>query len=284
MNDIQRLERIYGIAGRELRSMLMALDPLAYDDAKGRLVMAKSRELARTLNVAVVQWADYAVPRAYAKGERIARTALEILGKKPKRMQLYDRTVKIKDDAAMYLIRANNSIPATVGEYMALMALAAQKSQSMPIQEFEFAQAADRIREWAQTALRLEQSAKTLAAKLRDFFTSFVSDDRYIEVKGKRWSMRKYSRLVARATLGQAQTGATLDLCNIYDNDLVQFSSHGTTCEICAPYEGRVFSLSGRHPVYPKLDAIPPHELHPNCEHSILPTSELAIEARGRFG
>jgi len=57
----------------------------------------------------------------------------------------------------------------------------------------------------------------------------------------------------------------------------VQVSSHGTVCEICAQYEGKVYSISGKTLGYPILDARTP--FHPNCEHSLLPTSPEAILA-----
>ena len=60
---------------------------------------------------------------------------------------------------------------------------------------------------------------------------------------------------------------------------------HGTTCALCAPYEGRVYSRSGTDPDFPplaaafgKVDPAGPDTLantwlniHPNCLHVLLP-------------
>ena len=60
---------------------------------------------------------------------------------------------------------------------------------------------------------------------------------------------------------------------------------HGTTCKLCAPYEGRVYSKSGNDPDFPpladafgKVDTAGPDiltntylNLHPNCLHSVYP-------------
>jgi hypothetical protein len=96
------------------------------------------------------------------------------------------------------------------------------------------------------------------------------------------YNLGAYARMVARTTLREAQTQATLDLCATYENDLVEVSYHGTDCDICLEYEGKVYSLSGNDPNYPVLDEQPP--FHPNCKHDILPTSEAEISVREREG
>ena len=77
------------------------------------------------------------------------------------------------------------------------------------------------------------------------------------------------------------QTGATLDLCRQYENDLVEVSDHSCDCEECEEYEGNIYSISGTHAKYPALGDSPP--FHPNCKHSLHPTSEEAVWARSEF-
>ena len=68
------------------------------------------------------------------------------------------------------------------------------------------------------------------------------------------------------------------------DWDLWQISKIGSTCPICAPLEGRVYSKSGTDPNYPplalafgKIDPAGADDLsntylniHPNCLHSLV--------------
>jgi len=49
--------------------------------------------------------------------------------------------------------------------------------------------------------------------------------------------------------------------------DLVYVNYVGITCELCAKYQGRVYSISGRDPRFPKLEVRPPY--HSHCVHSI---------------
>ncbi|HHY74043.1 MAG TPA: minor capsid protein [Bacillus bacterium] len=58
-------------------------------------------------------------------------------------------------------------------------------------------------------------------------------------------------------------------LNRIKDNniDLVYVNEVGITCEHCAVYQGRVYTISGKDNRFPKLDVEPPY--HSHCVHSI---------------
>ena len=121
---------------------------------------------------------------------------------------------------------------------------------------------------------------EAVRALRREGITSFV------DKAGRRWSLHTYCSMVSRTTSRQAEVLAVLTADP--EQDLYQISSHNTTCGLCAPYEGRVYSKSGRNPDYPPLaaafgkqDPAGPDtlantwlNLHPNCLHSILPYSE----------
>lgn len=108
----------------------------------------------------------------------------------------------------------------------------------------------------------------------------------FVDKAGRNWSLHTYCSMVSRTTSRQAEVLAVLTADP--EQDLYRISSHGTTCAICAPFEGRVYSKSGTNPDYPPLaaafgkqDPAGPDtlantwlNLHPNCLHSILPYSE----------
>lgn len=105
----------------------------------------------------------------------------------------------------------------------------------------------------------------------------------FVDKAGRHWSLHTYCAMVSRTTSRQAEVLAVLTADP--EQDLYRISSHGTTCGICAPYEGRVYSKSGTNPDYPpladafgKMDPMGPNTLtntwlniHPNCWHSIYP-------------
>ena len=105
----------------------------------------------------------------------------------------------------------------------------------------------------------------------------------FVDKAGRNWSLHTYCAMVSRTTSRQAEVLAVLTADP--EQDLYKISSHGTTCAICAPFEGRVYSKSGTNPDYPPLaaafgkqDPAGPDTLantwlniHPSCLHSILP-------------
>jgi len=278
MNDIDRLQGIYGAAGRELRQSLRAINPANYSDIRAAAASTKAKEIARVLNVAAERWASEAIPRAYAKSVRVSKTALEILGRKPRRKTYDDRRRRLIDDLSVILIRANGSIPKIVERYLAAAALASKVVKTTQVREFQYAEASEDIERIAADAMKKELSRGTLSSQVRDYLYDLIEDDQFIEIGGRMYRMKKYADLIARTTLREAQTAATIDLCHDYENDLVQWSDHATECELCKPFEGRIYSISGRSSEYPPLEEEPP--IHPNCEHSLLPTSEEAIAVR----
>lgn len=105
----------------------------------------------------------------------------------------------------------------------------------------------------------------------------------FVDKAGRNWSLHTYCSMVTRTTSRQAEVLAVLSADP--EQDLYKISSHNTTCALCAPYEGRVYSRSGTDPVFPpladafgKIDPSGPETLsntylniHPNCLHVLLP-------------
>lgn len=109
----------------------------------------------------------------------------------------------------------------------------------------------------------------------------------FVDKAGRHWSLHTYGSMVSRTTSRQAEVLAVLTADP--EQDLYQISRHGTTCALCAPYEGRVYSKSGNDPDFPpladafgKVDPNGPNSLtntylnlHPNCWHSVYPWTPM---------
>lgn len=105
----------------------------------------------------------------------------------------------------------------------------------------------------------------------------------FVDKAGRRWSLHTYGSMVLRTTSRQAEVLSVLT--ENPDHDLYQITRHGTTCPLCAPLEGRVYSKSGLDPDFPplaaafgKMDPAGPDDLanswlniHPNCLHQLRP-------------
>lgn len=104
----------------------------------------------------------------------------------------------------------------------------------------------------------------------------------FVDKAGREWSLQDYCNMATRATARQAEVAAMLTADP--DHDLYRIVKIGSTCPVCAPLEGRVYSRSGSDPEYPSLalafGKIDPDggddlsntylNIHPNCLHSLV--------------
>ncbi|MCI9592274.1 MAG: minor capsid protein [Lachnospiraceae bacterium] len=109
----------------------------------------------------------------------------------------------------------------------------------------------------------------------------------FTDKAGRNWSLQDYSNMAVRTTARQAQVAAILT--KDPNHDLYQIVKIGSTCPVCAPLEGRVYSRSGTNPEYPaltlaygKMDPAGPDDImntylniHPNCLHSLIPYTTI---------
>lgn len=145
--------------------------------------------------------------------------------------------------------------------------------------------------EWAQEAAKEATKALKrvpvlpLKKKVTDFLHDLSPGDEFVEFNGRNYKLREfvkvitdYADLFRRTDMSKAATMRVLRECREYDNDLVEVSSHQSPCVICAKYEGKIFSISGKHPIYPVVTLLPP--FHAGCSHGIYATSDIAIKWR----
>ena len=84
----------------------------------------------------------------------------------------------------------------------------------------------------------------------------------------KSWALDTYAEMLVRTHVIKANGEGTRNRLLENSVDLVEISSHTSSCPICQPYEGNVYSLTGRTDGYDKAPELP---IHPNCRHSYLP-------------
>lgn len=147
----------------------------------------------------------------------------------------------------------------------------------------------DVFRTSALEGLTVSEAAGMGRRYATDIFLEKVKENgitAFTDKSGRKWSLNTYGDMATRTTSRQATNLGTLMADE--EHDLYQISSHGSTCPVCAPLEGRVYSRSGTNPNYPplasafgKIDASGPDSLensylniHPNCLHVLTRFSE----------
>ena len=143
---------------------------------------------------------------------------------------------------------------------------------------------ADPFRETALKQVLRQEAAGTGWTKTSSAMSKELRDKgitAFVDKAGRRWSLYDYCNMAVRTTARQAEVAAVL---TADDHDLYQIVKIGSTCPVCAPLEGRVYSKSGKNPDYPplsvafgKVDSAGSDDLmntylniHPNCLHSVI--------------
>lgn len=99
-----------------------------------------------------------------------------------------------------------------------------------------------------------------------------------IDKAGRKWGTEGYVRTVMLTTIGNTANKIQDTRMQEYGIDLVEISSHSGARPLCAPYQGRIYSVSGNHPDYPPLSSTsmgrPAGLFGINCGHNKYPYIE----------
>ena len=96
-----------------------------------------------------------------------------------------------------------------------------------------------------------------------------------VDNAGRNWSPEAYTQTIVRSNVRRVSTDVQMARSRELGNDLVVISSHAGARPKCAPYQGKVFSLSGDDPNYPALATTsmgePDGLFGINCGHEMHP-------------
>lgn len=302
---VKRIGSAYAGASRSIVAILRDLNPDTYTATAGGAALARIRAIVEKLNMRAAEWASKSVKAAYQESRGIAETRLEAIGaqrprpKKGAKAGSPDKRHKkaIAKFARMTTrdyLKANRTILVTAGRYLSTLAYARKKLddyREASIQAFTSEVVKDFIQKTVAGALVAKSkynageanlTSKDIAGKIRSKLLDQIGGGDFIKINGKNYNLKSYAELVARTRMRESQTEAVKELCEAFDNDLVEIPRHDNPCpEICAEYQGHVYSISGKHPSYPELpDGGPPW--HPNCECVMNPVSETALRWRNK--
>ena len=274
---IAEIRSVYASAAERIIAALSSLEPESYTAVKSGAVLSQVKEIIGELDAAVQAWAPGAIRAAYEESAGVARTRLEMIGAKTLPANKYnparhDKKIAMLTKTVMTdYWKANRTIERTARKYLAVVGQAAAGVTKLAqVQMFEAEDALPWIKRLLKKARPADVSMATAASgtvsrQIRDYLIKKIGGGDFINIRGRNYSLKAYSELVARTRMREAQTEATKELCKEFANDLVQFSKHDNPCEECAKYEGEVYSISGDSNEYDQLpeEAEPP--VHPNC-------------------
>jgi Phage minor capsid protein 2 len=99
----------------------------------------------------------------------------------------------------------------------------------------------------------------------------------FTDKDGRNWGLADYAGMAVRTTVTEAVFQATQSHLLASNLDVVQINSVDNPCDLCAPWDGGTFSLTGRSN-YPLLTVTMP--IHPRCGHFMVAAPEAVAERR----
>lgn len=294
--QVERIQSAYEQTAARITAILSGLDPSTFTSVEHGKALRDVKEAVDILNIQVRSYAPEAIRAAYKASAGVARTRLELLGAKASRRYNQARPEKrilaLSKMALRDYWKANNTIEKTARQYLSVMSQAAAGVARVKAkaQEFDSATVKDFIKRTVAGSLKAKTkyneglahlTSKDIAAKVRGKLLEQIGGGDFININGRNYTLKDYSELVARTRMRESQTEAVKEMCAEFENDLVEIPRHDNPCQECAEYQGKVYSISGKHPDYPELpDGGPPW--HPNCEDVMNPVSENALRWRNK--
>lgn len=129
---------------------------------------------------------------------------------------------------------------------------------------------------------------QTVTQAVQDALTRFAMRGvvGFQDAAGRNWGLAEYSEMAMRTAVQRMSMISTMIGMLENGRDLCFVNAHDGACPVCKLWEGRLMSLTGATPGYPKLsDAMLAGLFHPNCAHILQvydpETSDLTL---GRSG
>ena len=266
------LTSLYGRVSDRLRLKLFDAEQTDFSRWRAREQLAGIDHEIAYLNKGAKRWADKAMPDCYRIGATVASDRLDNMGvasglNMGSRLHSNAVAVLAEDVSSDLIMGANNGLRRFAHRYVKL-------TQQKTLKDREITRVvAEGIIEGAPR--------REVSSGLLSMFEAKLKSGKMLTINGRQYDPRKYSRLVARTRTREAVTQGTINTCLGGGCDLVRVSFRAEACEVCIPFQGRVYSLTGANKDFPRLDTQPPW--HPNCRHVLAPAPEEYLRARGIY-
>ncbi len=251
--DIRALISVYR------KAQVKLVEIIATQQAKGNVTQYRMAILRRVsaeielLNEEAEKWANEVIPKYYNKG---VETVNNLMGEEG--ITLSGEFAGLHKDAINLLVL--NTLDDLRGSHEFIGRIVQDQVREAGIQA---------VTQKISTGSTVKEMQKQLRQNLIDLGFKGIKDKR-----GRYIDLDAYAGTVARSTTREATNKATINQLQGNGYDLVKMSEHLTTCPICAPLQGRVYSISGNSNEYPPLYKAHTGihaNIHPNCKHVLTP-------------
>lgn len=268
---IAQLRALYGDAAQQLANTLDSPGLTAAGAARAGKLIQQVEAMRAALDAKAAELAGKGIEGAYAHGVDIASKAIEETGNAlvgGLGTTIHTGAVQaLAETMAGDLLNANGAIERQLKSVI-------RQTQQSVLQENE-------INRKLATGIIQGKTRKEISKEIASRLREELGDGKYLIIKGRRYDPKYYAELVTRTRTREAVTEGSINQAIQNGFDLMQVTVHSNPCPRCLPFQGRIFSLSGRSTTFPRLTDRPPY--HPNCKHVIVPVSEDHLERLGQL-
>ncbi|WP_410770984.1 phage minor capsid protein [Fontibacillus sp. BL9] len=250
MADAENLIALYTRAGERLLELIRSLEEGNYSRRRKESLLKEVDEILAGLTDGAAQSMSELISQAYKEGVSEAADSISAQGVPEERINtvleplIHQQAVQaIMDDTFFRILEATDNMSQDVKRRIEERVRTA--TERMLTEGFN----------------RRQATKEAVARMTEQGITGIVARN------GARIPADKYMNGVVQYNLRKAHVTGAENTIKQNGLDLVYVNFVGITCEYCAKYQGRVYSISGADPRFPKLDIRPPYHAH--CVHSI---------------
>ncbi|MDF1510588.1 minor capsid protein [Robertmurraya sp. DFI.2.37] len=254
MSKIEKLLELYRVSEERLREQINSLEESSAKTAVADLLL-QVQEIINELTSKAGETTSSIVSESYRQGSREAISSMVSQGIGVKSIQkslkgvIHIKAVQaILDEAFYSILECSNHMATDVKQRIQDIVKNANQ------------------RSIIEGVSRRQATKDAIAEAKQSGITGMIAKN------GTRIPAEKYMANVIQYHQRKAHVEGSINRMIDNNQDLVYVNYVGITCEHCAKYQGRVYSLSGKDKRFPRLETRPPY--HSHCVHSTSPWIE----------
>lgn len=250
MADAEKLIALYTRAGEQLLDLIRSLDSGSYSRRRKEKLLQQIDDILAGLTDGAAQSMAELLAETYKEGVEEAAGSIRAQG--------------VPDDQINTVLEAlihQQAVQAIMDEsFFRILEATDNMSQDAKHRIEEVVRGA--TERMLTEGISRRQATKDAIARLTEQGITGV-----VAKNGARIPADKYMNGVVQYNLRKAHVTGAENTIVQNGLDLVYVNYVGITCEYCAKYQGRVYSISGNDSRFPKMEIRPPYHAH--CVHSI---------------
>lgn len=250
-----RLLSAYRKAAKELNQTILQANPKKPVVFLRRVILVDIEEITKELEKETRVWLEEEVPKQYNEGSFQAISECkthELVLKRTEFGQIHKEAVEaLVEDAYLDFANGLEGVKRAGREFISEM-IKLKINERIVVGAIK-----------GESVYKIKREVKKLVEDRG--FTALIDRG------SKRWKIDTYAEMLVRTHTIKANNAGFSNRLLENGLELVEMSSHGSSCPICKEYEGKVFSLTGNDKRFGKAPTLP---IHPNCRHSFLPYIE----------